>query len=121
MSIHDNLLFDSGQANISSHHQSKFQPVLDALKDLPSFYKFSIEGHTDDVPIQTSQFASNWHLSTARAMLVLDMFLQQGFQETRLSVHGFGNTQPLVPNRTKEGEAILENQKKNRRVVIRIQ
>lgn len=120
MMINDNLLFDSGQADISKNNQSRFQPILGALKDLPSFYTFSIEGHTDDAPIGTAQFPSNWHLSTGRAMSVLDMFLREGFQEERLSLHGLGSTQPMAPNRTPEGVPILENRKKNRRVVIRI-
>ncbi|MBI4373466.1 MAG: OmpA family protein [Deltaproteobacteria bacterium] len=120
MLINDNLLFGSGQADIERNNQTRFLPILGALRELPTFYTFAIEGHTDDVPINTAQFPSNWHLSTKRALSVLDLFLQQGFQETRLSLHGLASTQPLVPNRDAEGQPIPENQKRNRRVVLRV-
>ena len=120
MIIKDNLLFARGMARIELDNKKKFRPILDALNELPQYYRFTIEGHTDDIPIRTAKFPSNWHLSASRALSVLDQFLIYGFEQKRLEVQGHGDQRPLVPNRTKDGTPISGNRKKNRRVVIRI-
>lgn len=71
-----------------------------------------IEGHTDDVPIQTTRFASNWELSAARAVSVLKLFLAHGIPESRLSAAGRAEFHPEAGNDTPEGRA------KNRRVML---
>jgi len=118
--IKDNLLFKSGEAQIPEHGRENLKPIFEALKELPSFYKFSIEGHTDDEPINTPRFSSNWHLSAARALSLLELFSENSFDRKRLSMHGFADTKPLFPNRDKFGNALKDNQTKNRRVVIRV-
>ena len=72
-----------------------------------------IEGHTDNVPIATRRFPSNWELSTARAVQVLKYFIAAGeIDPSRLSAVGYGEAKPVLPNNTPE------NRTKNRRVEI---
>lgn len=84
-------------------------------------YTISVEGYTDDSPIKTSQFPSNWELSTARAASVVRALVELGVTASRLRAVGFAETVPKVPNRNEAGEAIPENQAQNRRVVIRLE
>ncbi len=84
-------------------------------------YMVTIEGHTDDAPINTAQFPSNWELSTARAAAVVRFFVEQGVSAQRLRAAGYADTRPLRPNRDGAGIEMPENQAKNRRVVIVIE
>lgn len=84
-------------------------------------YTVSVEGYTDDIPIKTTQFPSNWELSTARAASVVRALIELGFPAQRLRAVGFGEVSPKVPNRDENGKAIEENQAQNRRVVIRLE
>jgi len=84
------------------------------------FYLIEVEGHTDDDPISTERFPSNWELSTARATQVVRFFIDQGFVPTRLKATGFAETRPKVPNRNEAGQAIKANQSINRRVNVRV-
>jgi chemotaxis protein MotB len=83
-------------------------------------YNMEVEGHTDDDPISTAQFPSNWELSTGRATRVVRFFVGQGMEAKRLKAIGFADTIPKVPNRNAEGAPIRENQAQNRRVNIRM-
>jgi chemotaxis protein MotB len=83
-------------------------------------YLIEVEGHTDDDPIATAQFPSNWELSAGRATRVARTFIDFGVAHDRLKATGYAETRPLVPNRTADGIPIKENQAKNRRVIIRI-
>lgn len=118
--INDAILFESGHALILPTVRQKLEPVFAALLDLPQDYRFIIEGHTDDNPIHSNAYASNWELSAARALAVVLSMREQGFAEKRLSFQAFGEFQPLVPNRDEGNNPIAENQKRNRRAVIRI-
>ncbi len=120
MIIRDSLLFASGNATISAESNAKLAPILLAFRELPEFYQFTIEGHTDDTPINSRAFDSNWSLASARAIAVLNLFLAERFHPNRISIRAFADTQPVAPNRDKDGNPIEENQTKNRRVVIRI-
>ncbi len=105
----DKALFDLGIAEIS---EEAF-PLLDKIGAVISkcSHPVEIKGHTDDLPIHTDRFPSNWELSTARAVNVLRYFLEiTGISAERLSAAGFGEFQPIVPNDTPEHRA------KNRRV-----
>ena len=79
-----------------------------------------VEGHTDDDPISTRQFPSNWELSAGRATRVVRFFIDQKMKPMRLKATGFAETRPKAPNRDSAGTPIPENQAKNRRVVIRV-
>lgn len=84
------------------------------------FYRINVEGHTDDDPISTERFPSNWELSTARATQVVRFLINEGFVPTRLMATGFAETRPKVPNRDDAGQAIKANQAINRRVNVRV-
>jgi chemotaxis protein MotB len=91
--------------------------TADEYKD----YTISIEGYTDDSPIATALFPSNWELSTARAAAVIRHFIDKGVAPQRLRAIGYGEAVPKAPNRDANGNAIPENQAQNRRVVIRME
>lgn len=106
------LLFRTGEAVL--------QPVaLDVLRQVSMVLgkeelPIEVEGHTDDIPIMTAQFPSNWELSSARASSVVRMMISNGVPESRMAVVGLASNQPLAPNDSPENRA------KNRRVSITI-
>lgn len=118
--IKDSILFDSGHARLTEKAKQQLKPIFSALQSLPPDYHFIIEGHTDDTPINTFAYASNWELSAARALAVMLWMKELGFFESHLSFHAFGEHYPIVANRNEKGEAIPENQAQNRRAVIKI-
>jgi chemotaxis protein MotB len=111
MRLSDRALFDVGVAAISA----QAIPLLKQVGDIIARTSFEvrIEGHTDDLPIKTAQFPSNWELSTARAVNVLRYFIEGGgISNQRLSAVGFSEFQPMVPNDS------IEHRAQNRRVEI---
>lgn len=113
--------YNTGEAEMLNQGQQLVDKVLQALNKI-GFYQFKvdIEGHTDDQPISTQRFPSNWELSVARASNVVKYFIAQGIDADRLKAAGYADTQPVVPNRDSLGNPIPENRAQNRRVVIRI-
>lgn len=108
--IDDNLLFASGDAQLTEPGKEVIEslvPTLDAFDG-----QISVEGHTDDIPISTARFPSNWELSTSRAIAVLRHLIQSGILEGRLRAIGYADTQPLESNATAAGRAV------NRRVEL---
>lgn len=108
--LQTDVLFASGQAQLSDAALSIMQRLADDLKHLPNLIR--VEGHTDDVPISTAAYPSNWELSAARAASVVSLLMQQGVEPTRLSVIGLGQYHPVVSNATAEGR------NRNRRVLL---
>ncbi len=101
--------FDSGSANLRPEAKTVLDKIAAVL--LPHDYSIRIEGHTDNVPISTSRYPSNWELSTARATsMVLYMITTHGFDPQKLSASGYGEFRPIAPNDTSE------NRSQNRRV-----
>jgi len=114
--------FDSGSAELSTSGKSILKDVAINLKsDEFKDYQITVEGHTDDQPISTFQFPSNWELSTARAAAVVHFFLDQGIPARKLRAAGYADTFPKALNRDASGHAIPENQAQNRRVVIKLE
>lgn len=112
--IQEKGAFASGSAKL----QDEFIPVLDKLIDILESTEghIAVEGHTDDIPIKTVMFPSNWDLSVARALEVAHGLFDDGYiSQDRFSVTGYADTLPLVPNDTPE------NRKRNRRVEIILQ
>ncbi len=100
-------------------------PVLEKMSQTllaPRYKKYilEIEGHTDDSPINTSQFPSNWELSAGRATRIVRFFIAQGMDGVRMKATGYADIKPKVPNRDAQGNPIPENQSANRRVIVRI-
>ena len=107
----DRDAFGTGTATL----RPSFQPVLEkiraALRQLQG--EIYVEGHTDDIPVNTARFRSNWELSSSRAAAVAQELLRHGeFDPTRFRVVGYGATRPLVANDTEEHRSL------NRRVEI---
>jgi chemotaxis protein MotB len=100
--------FAPGEANVREDARSLVEVVADALRDSPA--QLRIEGHTDSMPIATSQYPSNWELSSARASVVLAKFLARGIPPARLALAGYGGERPIADNASPEGRAL------NRRV-----
>ena len=100
-------------------------PVLKTMADMfkapkYKYYNIEIEGHTDDDPISTARYPSNWELSAGRASGVVRYFISQGIDMERMKAIGYAETQPKLPNRDADGNPIKENQSENRRVIMRI-
>ena len=114
--------FDSGSATLSKSGEAILQKMAVQLKS-EKFrdYNITVEGHTDDTPINTPRFPSNWELSTARAAAVVHFFLEQGIPAQKLRAAGYADTFPKAPNRDANGNPIPANQSLNRRVVITLE
>lgn len=118
ISVPGAYLFQSGSADISPQAQPLIKRIAEIIRSVP--YNVAIEGHTDDVPIQTREFPSNWELSAARASGIVRFLIDQGIYSRRLRAVGFSDTQPIVPNiDPMTGVISPENRARNRRVVIR--
>lgn len=83
-------------------------------------FSIEVEGHTDDSPISSKYYPSNWELSAARAAAVVSKFVTAGIQPIRMKASGFADTKPKLPNRDMFEEPIQENMAANRRVIIRL-
>lgn len=103
--------FPSGSAKLTWEFEGLLLEMAEVLADMPG--KLTVEGHTDDIPIRTARFYSNWDLSAARSAAVANVLLATGDVEpTRLAVKGLADTEPRV------GNTSSENRAKNRRVEI---
>lgn len=113
--------YNSGEANLLPTGQQIIDKVTQAMNDL-GYYKFKVdvEGHTDNVPINTPVYPSNWELSVARASGVVKYFIQEGIEPERIKASGYADTKPIVPHVDETGNDIVENRALNRRIVIRI-
>lgn len=111
ISLREAGFYNSGSAAPHRSSMPSLNTIAATLKASP--YDIRIEGHTDNVPIHTSQFDSNWELSTARATCLARLFIErQGFQPARLSASGYAEYHPVASNATAEGRS------ENRRVDI---
>ena len=110
--LKSSLLFDSGDARLSNRALKLLGDIGNLLKGKQNAVR--VEGFTDNVPIHSAQFPSNWELSTARAAAVVELFIEEGLDPARFAVAGYGENQPIADNTTDEGRA------KNRRVVLMI-
>ena len=107
----ENALFESGKAELTTYAKKSIDEIAPLLIDLKN--EIVVEGHTDNVPIKTAQYVSNWELSTARATNVVKYLIEQkSFPPARLSAVGYGEYKPV------EGNEMPEGKQKNRRVVF---
>lgn len=110
VSLGSDVLFPSGSAKLSGQGVSTIKDVTTQLAAIGKSYQ--VEGHTDDVPISTAQFPSNWELASARALTVVKTMADAGMPAERVSAASFGKFHPVADNKTKEGKA------SNRRIEI---
>ena len=106
------VFFSSGKSTMTKEGQSSLEKIVNVMRKVDR--EVRIEGHTDNEPIKRTKYlyASNWELSAARALTVLDYFMAKGLDPKRFSVAGYGEHRAVVSNSTKEGR------RKNRRVEI---
>ncbi len=108
--IKTSILFPSGSAQLQAQAKPILQKIAEILGKFPN--AVHVEGFTDNVPINTLAFPSNWELSAARAASVVHLFMQAGMQPERMAAIGLGEYRPIADNSTEEGR------NKNRRVVL---
>jgi chemotaxis protein MotB len=107
----DKILFDPGKTDLKPEGKEALTQVTTVLKDLAN-RNFQVAGHTDNVPIKSKKFRSNWDLSTARAVEVLNFMVAAGMEAKRVSAAGYADQSPVVANDSSE------NMAKNRRIEI---
>lgn len=111
LALPTDILFDSGSAKLSKPGKEAIQQVAAVLKDMRE-RRFQVEGHTDNVPIHTAQYPSNWELSAARALVVIKTMTEAGMNGEALSAAGYGEHHPTASNDSDAGRA------DNRRIEI---
>lgn len=111
VALSTDILFSSGSAKLSAEGVSAIKEVTQLLKTLDG-RKFQIEGHSDNVPMKSESFASNWELASARAVTVLKTMLDAGMPAPQVSAASYADTQPVADNSTSEGKKL------NRRISI---
>jgi chemotaxis protein MotB len=114
LSLPNDVLFDSGKAMVKPAGKETLQQVASVLATIQG-RRFQVSGHTDDEPIRFSGFASNWQLSTERALAVVGFLTQAGMRAETLSAAGYGQFDPVTGNDSAEGKA------RNRRIEITLQ
>lgn len=107
----NNILFDSGKTKVKEDGQAALTELSGVLSTIKN-RRFLVAGHTDNVPISSNRFTSNWELSTARAVNVVEFLQEAGVPPTQLAAAGFGEYDPVASNETDEGKAL------NRRIEI---
>lgn len=110
VNIQSSVLFAVGQADMAAEARTLLKPVAALL--VGNGRQVQVEGHTDNLPIETEQFPSNWELSSARAASVVRWFMEQGIDGAGLSAIGYGEYRPVADNGTPEGR------RANRRIAI---
>ncbi|WP_041523316.1 flagellar motor protein MotD [Gilvimarinus agarilyticus] len=110
--LRDSILFSSGSAEVSETAGEIFSRVAKIIAKVNN--PVQIEGFTDNVPIQTGRYPSNWELSSARASALVKWLVEDGIAPVRLAAVGYGEYQPVASNDTEEGRT------QNRRVAIMI-
>lgn len=114
INLPNNVLFKSGSANLNPEGNNALTEIAAALSQF-SDRRFQIEGHTDDKPIKSARFPSNWELSTSRALNVVHLLTEMGVAPENISAAGFGEFRPRADNESNEGRKL------NRRIEIIMQ
>jgi chemotaxis protein MotB len=113
ISLPQSVLFSSGEDRVSSQAMPLLSSIAEVLRDIPN--RINVLGHADAVPIHNRQFKSNWDLSMARSLRIMELLNKQyGISESRFSIASFGPYRPAGTNETADGRA------RNRRVEILI-
>ncbi|MBM4282526.1 MAG: endoflagellar motor protein [Deltaproteobacteria bacterium] len=111
VALASDILFPSASAALSKEGRAAIDEVAVVLASIPD-RRFQVEGHTDDLPIKTAQFPSNWELAAARALTVTRAMVDAGLPEARVSAASYGAAKPAVTSATPEGRA------QNRRIEV---
>ena len=114
------VLFSKGSDQLENEGQKQIQQLAGTLKAITvkipknTDWILRVDGHTDQIPIRTTRFPSNWELSTARAISVVKFLVQRGISPTNLAATGFGEFQPIDPRDTEEAYI------RNRRIELKL-
>jgi chemotaxis protein MotB len=121
LSLNSGLVFDSGKAKIRPELEQILGSMLQVLGPYSAKYAFAVEGHTDSTPITngTGGFASNWELSSARAIVVRQRLEDAGVARSRIRVEGYADTKPMAEQQL-AGLGPDERLARHRRVIVRI-
>jgi chemotaxis protein MotB len=114
IALPNDVLFDSGRTDLKPEAKASLAKVAEVLAGISDRH-FLVAGHTDNVPIHTSRFASNWELSTERAVEVTRLLISQGMRPEVLAAAGYGEFDPVAPNDSADHRAL------NRRIEIVLQ
>ena len=119
ISFNAGVTFASGQASILPEMEQPLAKVLAVVKPYGAKYKVAVEGHTDEIPVRSGVYKSNWELSSARAMQIRERLEAAGLDPKRIRVEAYADTKPLTPEKGAEldRKTLLAKQ---RRVVIRL-
>jgi chemotaxis protein MotB len=112
--ISDRISFDQGSDRLKPEFVVILKEVMKIVNETPG-REIRVEGHTDNTPIHTARFPSNWELSAARALAVVKNLYQSGADPAKLSAVGYGEFRPIVPNNTEA------NKRENRRIEIYVE
>lgn len=121
MELASSSFFEKGSAKFNKQGVSMLDVIAKQIMPFANRdFEVEVEGHTDDTPIATAQFPSNWELSAGRATNVVRYLVAKGFPANKLRASGMGAAYPKAPNRDATGNPIPVNQEMNRRVVVKI-
>lgn len=120
LQIKEKVLFSSGDYRLKDESRELIELISRAIDKIPPPYRLGIEGHTDDVPVRSKGISDNWELSARRAHSVLEALDVSDELRKRTVIMGYGEMNPLVPNRNDKGVPIAANQARNRRVTLRV-
>ena len=118
--LQSEIFFSSGSALIEDKGTLKIIEIANLLKSITSKipenidWLIQVEGHTDNIPISNKDYPSNWELSTARAISVAKIMINNGIEPNRINVAGYGEFRPLVDNKSKI------DREKNRRIELKL-
>ncbi len=121
INILSDALYRSGEATIIKKNIGILEKIANSIQAI-NYYdpNIDIEGHTDDVPINTRRFPSNWELSVGRASNIVRYFIIEGISPDKMKASGYAYIKPLAPNKDSSGRPIQSNRDLNRRIVIEI-
>jgi len=114
------VFFDPGSSELRADAVELIEKLIPVIKSRGAQFNVVVEGHTDDIPIHSDKFPSNWELSGQRAAAVIRIFEKHGFGRAQLRAIGYADTMPVAPNRNQNGVPLPENQSQNRRVVLKL-
>jgi chemotaxis protein MotB len=114
LQLPNDVLFDTGQTEVKPAGKKALEAIASVMRMMPH-RQFQVAGHTDSVPIHNAQFASNWELSSGRALRVVHFLIEKGVDAPSLSAAGYGDVDPVAKNDSADGN------RKNRRTEITLQ
>jgi len=122
LELSSDKFYQDGQVDFNPDSMDILNEIAAELKKSDFVtYRIAVEGYTDDTPISTPLFPSNWEFSSARASRMVRFLLDQGVKPSQIKAVGFGDSKPKLANTDSAGRPIAENRRINRRVIIRLE